>query len=209
MSDYNTGKALGNNVRLTWTRHVWILEELPVKGGPRHLRTAQLQNPLGNGHVGYDAFIPDNILRVAPVSAEDTYDTITAKLLQANLDAAEEVITKGPGREWLRDTTKWWEETVYFTKVKPEGKDKFTATGKDFTVTCEWTRFQSYSPSSDFQQSDPHYTYYESTAATAARKLYELLQKSPAALADVSWSAFSDWLKANKISYDTHFSVWH
>lgn len=203
------GKIVGKDFRLQWSDATWSLEELPQKG-KKKLKIADLQNPYYLGHA--DAFIPANILRVAKVSPSDSFDHVKDKIKDAMLAAAEDAISKAPPDkqkhlDYLR-RQEWYEKEVYFTQVMPEGMEAFTAEGKDFTVKVEWTDFKAYSPNSDFQQSDPHYTLYQASAPTAARKLYQLLKEDPNALKSIGWDKFDDWLKTNKIGYKIHFSQW-
>jgi hypothetical protein len=188
-----------------------MLEELPQKG-KKKLRIDTMDGGgirYGSVQTNMSAYIPENILRKAGVTSSDSFDHVKHKI-QAGMDAAaEEVIEKNPGKwEFLRHT-KWNEKEVYFTEVMPEGMEPFDAEGQDFSVHVEWTSFKAYSPDSDFQQSDPHYTLYESSSPGAARKLYQLLKENPAAIKHIPWGKFSEWLNQNKIGYKTHFSQWH
>jgi len=79
---------------------------------------------------------------------------------------------------------------------------------EDFTLTVSWVRFSAYSPSSDFQQTDPHYTQVVAKSSAAGRKLYKMLKANPEALKSVSWARFTDWLKQNDIAYAMNFSQW-
>lgn len=206
------GKIVGKDFRLQWRRDEWQLEELPQKG-KKKLRV----DTMDGGGIRYsgtsanmDAYIPQNILRKAGVSSSDSFDHVKSKIQDAMNAAADEAIAKNPGGKWeFLKHTKWNEKQVYFTEIMPEGMEPFDAEGEDFSVKVEWTNFKSYSPSSDFQQADPHYTLYESSSPGAARKLYQMLKENPNALKHVPWAKFSEWLNQNKIGYKTHFSQWH
>lgn len=147
------------------------------------------------------------------MSASDPYDTVKDKIVSAI--TSEKVLTsaaKEARSGWdpwvLVKDLKWYENLVYFLNVVPENVDPFTAQGQGFSVKVGWMEFTSYSPSSDLQQADPHYTIIKSTAPASARKLYMLLKANPTALRSISWDNFDDWLKANKINYEYEFSVW-
>lgn len=193
-----------------------MLEELPKKG-KRRLRVATLDSPGGRygSHQGMDPFIDSNILRVAHVLPNDSYAEAKDKIARAMTAAAEEVVAKkraAGDKQWdflLRSGSHdWSEHDVYFTEVMPEGLEPFNADGKDFVLSLDWGKFKAYSPSSDFQQADPHYTLYESSAPASARKLYQLLRQKPDALRGVSWSTFGSWLSEHKIPYKTLHSSW-
>lgn len=207
------GKFVGKDVRLVWSRHVFKLEELPQKG-KKKLQAAEIQNPSTYG--GFDYYIPGNILMFAKLSPSDDYDKIKKKIEDAYAEAHDRTL-KGrnekekeqlqDGKSWISQV-KWYENQVFYLNVIPEGVDDFTAEGKDFNVKVTWTSFGSYSPDSDFQQSDPHYTKYVSKSPTAARKFYLLLKQDPNALKSIAWSKFGDWLDKQKVPYDIRFSQW-
>jgi hypothetical protein len=207
------GKFVGKDARLQWSRGVFFLEELPQKG-KKKLRQAEIQNPSAYGYL--DWWIPGNILNFAKLSTSDDYDKIKSKLEDAYKEAGERTQNSPRDREreswekqkdWV-EKLKWYENQVFYLEVTPEGVDPFTVEGKDFTVKVEWGTFKAYSPNSDFQQMDPHYTLYEAKSAGAGRKFYKLMKADPTALKSVSWNAFSDFLTKNGIGYDTHFSQW-
>lgn len=206
-------KFVGKNARLSWSRATWLLEELPQKG-KKKLRTANLQNPNGIGG-GLDWFLPGNILMFAKLSPSDDYDAIKKKIEDAYKEAIEraEADTQRGGAAYLKANDwvykiKWHENDVFYLNVVPEGVDDFTVDGKDFTVSVKWTEFSSYSPNSDMQQSDPHYTKYVSKSPTAARKFYLVLKQNPNALKSIAWAKFDEWLNQQKIPYDIRFSQW-
>lgn len=203
------GKLVGKDCRLQWSRAMWLLEELPQKG-KRKLRVAEMQN------VGYivqsDHFIPENILQDAKVGRGDSYDAIKKKIEAAMKEAAEASVKAKVAPDWVTGPSgnmKWYENEVYFLEVIPEDVHPFKAQGKDFSVDVAWTDFKAYSPSSDFEQSDPHYTKIKQKSPGAARKLYNTLKTDPAALKSVTWDDFGKWLDTKKIGYDMEFSVWH
>jgi len=208
---YQEGKFLGRDCRLTWSRHGWTLEELPIKG-KKKLKVASLQNPVTMGWANFDAYIDANILQDARLNASDSYEAIKQKMLDAYELAAEVSINKMTPDQakktlWLREL-KWYENEIHYLKVTPEGTEPFEAEGKDYTIKVQWTKFSTYSPDSDFQQSDPHYTQYAESSAQGARRLYQILKADPNALKSVPWTNLGDWLTKNKVSYKIHFSQW-
>jgi hypothetical protein len=202
------GKFLGKDCRLQWSDVVWKLEELPTKG-KKKVKVGEHQNGYGmySGVAHLDALIPANILRVAKLSASDTYDKVKDKIGQAMQDAATEISAKNPRWDFLKKN-QWYEHDEFYLNIMPEGSEPFSAEGKDFTVSLKWTEWSAYSPESDFQQSDPHYTQYASSSPQHARKMYQILKSDPNALKSVPWTKFSDWLKSNKINYKINFSSW-
>jgi hypothetical protein len=208
------GKLVGKDFRLQWQRDQWQLEELPQKG-KKKLRVATMDGggsrySGSSGGADMSPYIEENILRKAGVTSGDSYDHVKSKIQAAMDAAADEVIAKNSQGKWdfLRHT-KWNEKQVYFTEVMPEGMEPISVEGKDFSVQVEWTSFKAYSPNSDFQSGDPHYTLYEASAPTAARKFYQMAKENPGLLKHVPWDDFSKWLNSNKIGYKTHFSQWH
>lgn len=206
------GKMVGNGWRLTWNDYHFELEELPVKGKTK-LRDATLNNPYFT--TKFDAWLPENILNYyGKVTPSDSYESVKEKILAAitSEKALADVRAHAkPGYDpkEVLSFLKWYENLVHYLKVVPENVEPFTVKGKDFSVTVGWLEFKSYSPSSDFEQSDPHYTIIKSSAPASARKMYQMLKANPNALKSLSWDEFDDWLKANKINYKFEFSVWH
>jgi len=213
-ADYD-GKFLGKDARLQWGRHQWFLEELPQKG-KKKLKSKTLQNPSSYG--AFDMWIPENILHFAKLTSSDDFEAIEKKLLEAYDEAYKR--TASPDHRNQKETAaleqndwikgiKWYGQDVFYLNVIPEGVDEFVAEGKNFSVKVKWGEFASFSPDSDFQQADPHYTKYVSKSPTAARKFYMMLKQDPKQLSSVSWDQFGAWLDKNKIPYDTRFSSWH
>lgn len=202
------GKFVGKDARLRWSDAQWLLEELPQKG-KKKLRVATMQNPFSM--VRSTHLMPVNILEHSTkLSRSDSYDAIKKKIQKAMEEAAKLDVEKGYAPKWVVDQgSKWYENQVYFLEVVPEDVEPFKAKGKDFTVDVAWTDFKAYSPSSDFQQADPHYTAVRQKSKGAARKLYQTLKADPNALKSVPWSKFTDWLTSKKIGYDMIFSTWH
>lgn len=209
---YDSDKLIGQNARLTWSRHEWLLEELPQKG-KKKLRRCSWDNLDGRGwqERAWNRLIPFNILRDAGVKKSDDYDDIKKKLSEALTQAATKITEELSAERdmksnWVVDSVKGHEEQVHYLKVTPEGTDPFTAEGKDFKVEVSWTSFKAYDPDADFHNHDPTYTMYEASSAAAGRKLYQILNGDPKALNNVAWTQFSNWLNKNKVGYRTHFS---
>jgi len=206
------GKFLGRDCRLRWNRNVWRLEEMPQKG-KKKLRVSTASTFMDRGWHGFSSFIPENVLDDAKLSRSDNYDRVKDKLTEALRTAADIAYEKQePDKkehfEWIKKEPRWDEFTEHFLKIEPEDTDPIEAKGKDFTLHARWTSFKVYDPKSDFQQADPHYTMYESTAPASARKLYKILKADPTALKNVSWGNLTDWFRKNKINWETHFSQW-
>lgn len=208
------GKFVGKDCRLQWSRGYWKLEELPQKG-KKKLKVADLQNPNSYG-TGLDWWIPENILMLAKLSPSDDFEKVKSKISDAYKKAEEKTANSKYDREremwekaksWVSKLD-WHVSDVFYLNVIPEGVGPFTAEGKDFTMKVEWTGFSAFSPDTDMQLSDPHYTKYEEKSPAAARKLYQILKTDPAQLKSVSWSGLGDWLKKNGVAYDIRFSQW-
>ena len=194
-------------------REGFTVQEMPSKGKKRLRRLSlSISEWAKAGGTDYSVFstvnLP-NLEREAGLSRSMSYDQ-AKKALEGSMDEMHQN-TEDKAGESINIHAMFngpYEDQVYYLEVEPSDARPFTAKGKDFTVSVEWTEFKAYSPDSDFQQSDPHYTLYESKSATAARKFYKILKADETALRSVSWSDFSDWLRSKKVNYDTHFSVW-
>lgn len=206
------GKMVGNGWRLKWNDYQFELEELPAKGKMK-LRVSTLVNPYY--YTKFDAWLPQNVLNFyGKVTPSDSFDAVKDKIIAAITSdkALADVRSKAtPGYDPMSQLSrlKWDENLVHYLSVVPENVEPFTVEGKDFSVKVAWLEFKSYSPSSDLEQSDPHYTIIKSSAPASARKLYQMLKANPNALRGIAWSDFDDWLKANKINYKYEHSVWH
>lgn len=204
-------KFVGADVRLTWSRDSFLLEELPQKG-KKQLLKAYLQNPRGPAQF-LDWFLPSNILMLAKLSTSDSYADIKKKIEKAYETAVEKTKAQPhhpsdlDALKWVTNL-KWSEDKVSYLHVVPEGTDPIEANGTDFRLISKWTTFKTYSPSSDFEQATPHYTIYEQSSAAGARKLYNILKTNPNALKSVSWHGLDKWFTQNGIKYRTHHSQW-
>ncbi len=202
------GKFVGKDCRLQWSRGQWLIEELPQKG-KRKLKVGSMQNPLGILNVGADAFIPENILQKAKPSKSDGYEALQKKIAEAMKEAVKATAESGLAPKWVsKHECKWYDNEVFYLEIVPEDVHPFKAEGKDFSVAVAWTDFKAYSPNSDLQQADPHYTIIEQKSPGAARKLYNTLTTEPAALKSIPWNKFTDWLNTKKIGYEMRFSQW-
>jgi hypothetical protein len=135
---------------------------------------------------------------------------VLTKAIETLAKEASEKSEAAGGKSYnVKDLFGYWESQVHFLQVEPTDSKPFIVEGKDFKVDVSWTDYKAYSPSSDFQQADPHYTLYTQTSAAAARKLYKILRADPEALKTIGWGAFKNWLDKNGIGCDTQFSVWH
>lgn len=207
------GKFVGKDCRLQWSDAQWLLEELPQKG-KKKLRVAKMQNPfyIIVGHAsGVINLNPPNVLREVKLGASDDYDAVKKKIEKAMVEAAKADFDTQKAPEWVTnpDQTKWYENQVYFLEIVPENVEPFKVEGKDFVLHVSWTDFKAYSPGSDLQDMDPHYTVIKQKSPGAARKLYNTLKTEPTVLKSLSWDKFKDWLDTKKIGYDMNFSVWH
>lgn len=209
-----SGKVLGKDCRLRWNRSNFLLEELPAKG-KRSLRIAHFDLHILNvsgapREAGW--FIPENLLRDAklPMSgtASEGYEALKKKIMDVAEDAAAKFVKlHGKPWDWVQRLA-WTERAVNALQVEPEGMGPIQIGGKDFTITCQWTDFKVYSPNSDLQQAEPHYTYYSAQSPTAARIIYKKLRAEPNALKSVPWDKLADWLAKNGVSFKTNFSRW-
>jgi hypothetical protein len=219
-----TNTVAGAKARIRWNthpRHQILIEELPVKGKKR-LRQAEYwgSNAFGSTIHMPDAFMIENLTRDMRPSPSMSFEQAVTAFQEAIQKAIKEVNAgsgrrgQGPDRP-LAD----WERTqlerapsiseVFYLEVEPADYSPLSVQGKDFTMAVEWGEFEAYSPNSDFQQMDPHYSVKKQKSAGAARKLFKILKADPDALRGVAWSVLGDWLAKNGVGYDSHSSQWH
>jgi hypothetical protein len=202
-------------VRLQWSDGAIFLEELPRKPCKKSLRSLSINTWYAVQTMHRDDYIPSNVLGcpsaeggksvLALLDRTDSYELI-ATLIRGALAS----LGKRPGNadvEKIHAVTVHAEERHY-SKVTPEGVEQESIECRDFTLTVSWTRFSAYSPNSDFQLSDPHYTQVHETSPASARKLYKLAREKRAEVAALSWDAFTEWLRGHKVAFDYSFSQW-
>lgn len=201
------GKRLfdGGKVRLTWNRWDILVEELPRKPCKTQLESWSVNTYYAVQQMRLDDYIPSNIIERLAVSDDAEYDDVVFALVAALAE-----LNARPWHEKVQSlrAAAVSKQTRHYAKVVPEGVEKRSIPCKDFILTVEWTKFSAYSPNSDFQQADPHYTQIHETSAAAARKLYKLAQDKQEWLAGLPWNAFSDWLRLNKVNFGISFSQW-
>lgn len=224
-ADYSH-KIVGRDARFLWGQwgggSGWIapifkIEELPQKG-KKKLRRWQvgldlryMQQALGTSTI---YFYGEDLAQAARISSGDNYDAMVRKLEKAFEDEAKK-LKQGEGID-PKQAKKWKEyiryypdvDNVFYLEVEPEGVEPFTVQGKDFVLDVAWKKFKTYSPSSDFQLSDPHYSGYEQSSPSSARKLYKILKADPEALRSVAWMGLSDWFRKQDIRTKSLQSVW-
>lgn len=196
-----------------------LVEELPRKPCKTTLRSFEVNTSYAVSTLHRDDFIPANIidcpcvvggksvraLMEMLVEGQDTYAVIRELVQSAILLLAEKPENADVAR--LHGVS-IYEREQHYTKVVPEGVEAMNVACADFMLSVGWTTFSAYSPNSDFQLSDPHYTQVHQSSPAAARKLYKLAQAKKAELAGLSWSSFTEWLKSQKVGFDYSFSQW-
>ena len=222
--------------RIQWStqgRNWMTVEELPSKPMKRRLRRANVRtewfqnlHDSSNPTSGYwDLYLPTNIMMDVQksIGTDFTYDQVLAAVRQHMEELKQKAIDTGvkvnDGKGWKPVDEDWFkrigyghmvsESDINYQEVEPDETGEIICEGKNFKVTCSWNKFSAYDPDSDFQSMDPTYTVYNSASPTSARKLYQILQKDPNALKEVSWSQFKDWAKTRGIRTETNFSQWH
>jgi|GEM_PF-2672572 len=205
----------GKNIRVYADRFMIRVVEIPQK--PLRRRSVRtLSIPINApGSRPFDAFIVDNLLHHrdgAKIGKNDTYDQALKKLQKA-LSKAEELTTKEWEEQKIDGKPDPWfprisQDEINYLLVEPSDYKPLSIKGKDFTLQSTWTDFKAYDPGADFQSHDPTYTVIVSKSPTGARKLYKMLKVNPDALKRVSWYQLTDWLRKNKINFDSHGSVY-
>jgi hypothetical protein len=210
----------GPHIRFHWGGHagahgLFELEEMPERGKKTlRILSGGLAPWISSGGPEMSTFNIENLVHYAGVHRNLTYEQAKEAITSAAQKLVDEVNKRAmaAGKKAYEYQTLFsgpYENTVHYLKVEPPDTKPFIAEGSDFKISVKWTKFETYSPGSDFQQSDPHYTLLVSSAPASARKLYKILKADPGALKSVSWMGLSDWLRKNGIGYETRFSVWH
>ncbi len=114
----------------------------------------------------------------------------------------------GQDRSWPA-TIQWYKDYVSPYEFIPKNLKPLNIKGKDFEIKVSPNKFLIYSRYESYPGGDDSYSGYQSKSPAAARKLYNLLSKNPQALVSISMAQFSDFLRRNKIPYDSIHSVWH
>jgi hypothetical protein len=212
-SDRWDGEIQSQHMRFQWVdgrERQYRLTEMPMPGKKRlRVRSGGFPPWLGGSQKReYGSLLMANI---APhIKASMTYEQAASEIDRQIKDLVSESNGKSSDPKPERDLISGpWETLVFYLEVEPADMKPFVVEAKDFKVSISWDKFEAYDPSSDFEQSDPSYTKYQSKSPTAARKMYKVLNADPDALKNVSWSNFSGWLRKNGISYDSHMSQWN
>jgi len=228
--------AKNDSWSLSWNRSGLFLIEAPITSPRDPLRTLDPERKgkavqwtwnhelFPSNAVRYPILM--NVFPKAGITTNDTAKQVRTKLEDAfdkHMDflrsqGAEAITTSdnwlSTVREWLDglsrsypDYIRWNKDFVAPADFVPRTMKPIKAQGKDFEILVEANSFSVYSRYDSHGSGDSSYSGYGSKSPAAARKLYVLLQKNPSALKNVTMSAFSDFLRKNKIPYDTLSSV--
>jgi hypothetical protein len=206
------GEIQGEHMRLQWAdsrERNYRLTEMPVPGKKRlRVRSGGFPAWLGGSQKSeYNFLLMANVVR--GIRASMTYDQVAAEIDRRIKELIEESNQKAQEPRPEKDLMSGpWETLVFYLEVEPANMKAFIVDGKDFKLEVSWDSFKAYSPSSDFQQSDPHYSVIVNASRQGSRKLYKVLKADPNAMRAVSWDGLTDWLRRNGIGYDTHHSQW-
>ena len=212
-SDRWDGEIQSQHMRFQWVdgrERQYRLTEMPMPGKKRlRVRSGGFPAWLGGSQKReYGFLLMANV--ASHIKASMTYEQAALEIDRQIKELVAESNGKSSEPKPEKDLISGpWETLVFYLEVEPADMKPFVAEAKDFKVSIGWDKFEAYDPSSDFEQSDPSYTKYQSKSPTAARKMYKVLNANPDALKNVSWSDFSGWLRKNGISYDSRMSQWH
>ncbi len=162
---------------------------------------------------GSDWFLSDNILMLAKLKSSPsmTYEDAVRKISDALLEAKDKAVAAKPSLQddrLLKDVVKevTWTDTVSFLEIEPIDYKPIVFQGKDFGGTAAWTGFNfSLSDRDPYAEMSP---FWQSTAATAARKLFKVLKADPDFTDNMTAEQFKEFLKRSKINYEYVASVW-
>jgi hypothetical protein len=212
-ADHWDGEIEGPNMRFQWQdqreRH-YRLTEMPSPGKRRlRIKSGGFAPWLGVAQKSYYGYLlMANVAR--HIHSSMTYEQAAAEIDRRIKELVDESNSESDDPKPLKDLASGpWETTVFYLEVEPPDTKPFVVEGKDFKMEVSWGAFKVYSPNSDFQQADPHYTRYGERSPTGARKLYKILKANPDALRLVGWDGLGSWFDRMGVPYDTHFSQWH
>lgn len=195
----DTVRMYGADCRILANDYSLELEELPAKG-KKTLRHFSLNTHHALRVLHLDAYYIENL---GDASETDTFDAIVARF-DVGLKAATRLPYPGA---ICRSLT-----TESALKVAPRGAEPMTVQLADTELKVSWSEFKAYSPGSTMSYAsdgEPHYSLYSQSSAGAARKLYKLVQaRGAASFATMSWKAFCELLRAEKISAKYSASQW-
>lgn len=209
----------GEKVRIRWNLHprgAVLIEELPSRGKKRLQRaTFSVQDTFSNIADAPNSFMVENLLRDFKPSPSMSYDQAVTAFKGAIAEATAHVDAGKAQRgrmlhQWERSQLAKlpYQSDVFYLEVEPADYSPLEIQGKDFVMKAEWGEFEAFSPNSDFQQMDPHYSVKEQKSPAAARKLFKILKADPEALRSINWSGLGDWLTQNGVAFETHHSQW-
>jgi hypothetical protein len=209
----------GNGCKLTVETHPknkLEIQELNIEGQKikRKLRKTGLNLFAEVNNFDMNNFLAENFVRFFfKFNKRMTYDQAKDAMLKAYYEAKKDnLATLNPSSKSYAMSIKpqMWETEVFYLEIPPQGYHSIEVKGKDFVLKSEWNKFESYSPSSDFQQSDPYYSIVKNKSARDARKLHLIVSKDPNIFRSVSWNELDNTLKTKlKINVDYEHSVWH
>jgi hypothetical protein len=160
-----------------------------------------------------DWFLSDNILMLAKLKSSPsmTYEDAVRKISDALLEAKDKAVAAKPSLQddrLLKDVVKeaTWTQTVSFLEIEPIDYKPIVFQGKDFGGTAKWTGFKfSLSDRDPYAEMSP---FWQSTAATAARKLFKVLKADPDFTDNMTAEQFKEFLRRSKINFEFVDSVW-
>lgn len=208
----------GKNIRVYTSERSIYFVEIPQKPLKRRKVRVMAMYETSAPHLpGWHWFLPVNLLKGpkgAKIQKNDTYDQALKKL-QGALGRAEDEVRKvweeNPPTK-AKNPDPWFpsiqQDEANYLLIEPSDTKPQSIKGKDFTVKSTWLNFEAYSPNSDLQQMDPHYTKYVAKSPAAARKFYKITKADPDSLKQVDWNKFDTWLTKHKIAVDIQFSNW-
>lgn len=113
--------------------------------------------------------------------------------------------------KWVEDNAKSAvsEDEVYFLDVEPHDYKPIEIDGKEFHGTFEWTKFTFY-PTDDPSANpmEGMRTFYQSTSAGGARKLFKLMKGDPSLFERMPLDKFTKFMSENKIAFNYVPTVW-
>lgn len=195
------------DIRISWNWDELMLEELHMKGKRKLRRLTYYKAPWLHSS-GSDLLVP-NILRLMKYGKGTSYEDFKKQFIGVVESTAATLSTTELKGYNPKNMFGFSESEVFYLEVEPVGTEPFILNLKDATVSVSWTKFSSYSPNSNFELADPHYTQIESSSAAVARKFYKFAKSaSETKWEDMGWDDFLLLLKKEGMAYKTNFSVW-
>jgi len=225
---YENSIPVGDKVRIRWSSHPsnsMLIEEMPSKPLKRRLRQTSINCHYMVQWLRGSEFLMDNIIRNARFGQNMSYEQAVSTMEKALFKAKEDTIAgskvnaqKWPGKYKVVEEA-WFskirfpdhvmnEREVSWLQVEPLNYKPIEFSGKDFSGTAEWKKFEFTSNASEYDYQEGMRDFYMGKSEGAARKLFKMLSAKPDLVRNMTKGEFQKFLNSKKIGYRYVPSVW-